>query len=1140
VRVHATLETMKSTDGTLFTAESSSAWVYYVREIETSRAVDRTIAFVPRADNGLPLTLALAASWQIEGVYVFLGRPTSNDARFLERCRRWLATDAPAGAAFVWLPDPEADVGSWAPSVVRLKKRTAERAALATETRIRLRNYALVLPKGLTVGPDPGAAGFRIGMSPSAARVRFEANDGQAVYDAGDGGAFLGLRGGERSALACDIQLPAPAPGDVQPFEHLDACIRYFYPAPSESEPERVESLRFPVFDTRGRALAMHVTVDPNDPLGPRSALAFANDSEPLPTYFRTTTADVVRLRPAGCRLRFGVCPESTRDPSAGRYYLMPSGPCEVAVDAASPPGSLQCGVSAAESIELGATGVVLAFVEGCPAYAPYFAPGGVLPAGTPEDAPRLSDTARTSWISIGTVATALGYFAQPERSLLYARPDASSAPEGTTLLSFFPVRAADLPPLDSATLESTAIAPLVPYAGCGAATTRAVMAFEIEVLSQERRDCLVSVPVAPVPGEVRVRAMRRTTAAPAVRAMTPAGWIATFAEDRDWQSLELARVGDQVLALHDIGDPLRSALLANQQFVVISDPHAVRSHLAAASALEIDGWRFDFAPDRWHEHGTLMILKRCDRPLADLARDVASWTMPDSFNSDPARAQRDLLAIIDDARRQLGAGTAGGPQPDHAHFVHTVVDDPRWHGVLFLRVALGPLPADLEALRPGLDTRLLCAHHVGVDQSHVRAEGASLVQERSSVFGLVRYAEALRADLAAAAYGFQVLDLRVELANSTVSTFASRIALGVRRLFGAPATGTDPEFGSALVLTGLCQRRESSVAYVFQNERSNTFDLRDALLRAVTITRAEMTSLPAPGDAGGARTVRFALWGTLAFRPLASFAGETCDLFGFDALGFSGLTVSMTYAATSPRAAAFALDVTSVTLDPLPTRARAGSLPRHFPVTPRALIGSAAASDPSALGFMPVQLPAVDTQKLSAEWFGILLDLDLGTPGALSSIVNLTATLGLFWSPDVGAQRVLTGLRLPGSVGGRNELSLMGVLKLSIYSTQLLQTDRAFLLKLTGVTLTLMGQSLPPAGSFDFFVFGDPDPQSRSTSLGWYGAYRKPQPPKPQEPEVFASRHYAARQLLQSPSRRTRTAARRSSRRATARRRHR
>jgi hypothetical protein len=257
------------------------------------------------------------------------------------------------------------------------------------------------------------------------------------------------------------------------------------------------------------------------------------------------------------------------------------------------------------------------------------------------------------------------------------------------------------------------------------------------------------------------------------------------------------------------------------------------------------------------------------------------------------------------------------------------------------------------------------------------------------------------------------------------------------------------------------------------------------------------------------------------------SFPPGALDLFGFDALAFSGLCLSMSYPADAPRAATFVLDATAVTFDPGTTRARERSFPRHFPVTPKTLTSSAAAPEPGKLGFMPVQVPALDTQPLGPEWFGVLLDLNLGTPGALASVVDLTATVGLFWSPDPQALRIMTGLKLPGSTG-RNELSLMGVLKLSIYSTQLLCADGAFLLKLTGVTLKLMGKSLPPAGDFQFFVFGDPDPRAGSSSLGWYAAYRKPRPPA--EPDAGPEpRRFAARHLLDMPEPRARATARRS-----------
>ena len=797
-------------------------------------------------------------------------------------------------------------------------------------------------------------------------------------------------------------------------------------------------------------------------------------------------------------------------------------------------PARLMCGISAAEYIELdeSGSGVVLSFLEGCPGFVPFMASRAVSPNHAPEFAPRLSDLALTSWVSIGKVGAQLGYFAQPEKALLYGPPPAPppSTASVAPLLPFFPIRAALLPALDPTTLESNAIAPMAPYAGCDLDVSNNAMALEVEVLSQERRDRLVGTPAGRSASSPRKRWSRRGDVADAdIRVMTPGGWIATFAENYgDWRSLELARFGSQTLALRDIEEPLRSALLANQQFVVISDPQSVRNHFAIDNSLEIDGWRFDISPERWSEHGTLMIIKSCDRAISELAQDTATWTMLECFNAYPVLTQQQLLAVIADAREHVRSDVdaPGGSTTDYAYFVHTVLDDPRWNGVLFLRahVPVESLPDELDNLRPGIDPSLLFAHHLGVNQTNVRSEGGTLVPGDSSLFGLIRYNDTIRAPAAPPAnYAFQVLDLEVEFANSAMQNFSSRVVALVQNLFGAPATGRDPDYGSALVLTGAYQRWESKVVYVFHNENWNTFDLADAVLKSVTITRVEMASHSAAPTANGAgasmRATRFNLRGSLVFRTLSSaLTPKAFDLFGFDALGFSGLTLLMTYPADAPRAATFALDATGVELDPSSARPRAESFPRHFPVTTRALTSSAATPDPGMLGFMPVQLPLVDTQRLGPDWFGVLLNLNLGTPGALSSLVDLTATVGLFWSPDTKNLRVQVGLKLPGSTGGRNELSLMGVLKLSIYSTQLLYAEGAFLLKLTGVTLQVMSKSLPPAGDFEFFLFGDPDPRSGSSSLGWYAAYRNPKRPAEKSVVRLDWRRFALRSLLALP----------------------
>ena len=66
------------------------------------------------------------------------------------------------------------------------------------------------------------------------------------------------------------------------------------------------------------------------------------------------------------------------------------------------------------------------------------------------------------------------------------------------------------------------------------------------------------------------------------------------------------------------------------------------------------------------------------------------------------------------------------------------------------------------------------------------------------------------------------------------------------------------------------------------------------------------------------------------------------------------------------------------------------------------------------------------------------------------------------------------------------------------MFAVTLTYDGAAFLLKFNGIALSLFGKSLPPGGSFDIFVFGDPDPAAGANSLGWYGAYKKDQPITP------------------------------------------
>ncbi|MEZ5292016.1 MAG: hypothetical protein R2745_13100 [Vicinamibacterales bacterium] len=1111
-------------DPPAFTAQASAAWVYYALAPGSSTP-DRCTAFVPPADGGLPITLSLAASWALRGgVYVLLGRAPSNDRVFLDACRAWMSRQPDDTTALVWLENPQDPPAAWRTQAIAVPRRTPGGGTTARTVRVALLNYAVVADTPLPIALDPALPGFRLGAGVAGA-LRLAIAGGERAFPFADG-VRVSLAGRERALLTGAVPLGPPAAGEPDALDVLDVGLRYFYPAPGAAAGPALASYRCAVFDRRTEGVTLDAALDVAEPWSVRSGFAFAEGTPALASSFRTTRGAPVFLTPVDCRLRFVARPAADGEP-ASEASLAPAGRCLATPPGGVKDGQLLCGLSAAEAIPLPETGVHLAFVEDCPACAPLFAPPGHAAPPGPDDAPRLSTAATTSWVSIGREGATLPYHAQPHAAPMFG-PAPAAAAGATPILPFFPVVAANLPAWPPGAPRSPLAAPLAPLAGCRAADAAGMTAFEEEILSQERRDRIVGAPARPAAPRVRARAARAAAPAADVKVVTPGGWISTFSADgATWRSVQFARLGTAVLALHDIDGPLRAALLASQQFLVVSDPAALQAHFQTDSRLDLDGWVFDVAPDRWAEQGTMLIVKSSPRAVAALAGDIATWTLPDAFNTVAEAAQADLLAFIDDAREAAAdeAAAPEGAMTGYAHFVAAVLDDPTWNGVLFLRARVpgDALPAALDGLRPGLQPHGLRAHHVGIAQSRVHAVSGSLEADDASVFALVDYHDDPRPPgLPPADLSFQVLDLTAQFANSALRNFGSRVIVVPARLFGAPVTGSDEEFGNALVLTGACQRRQGRPVYVFHNERWNTFRTDDAVLAQVVVARVEMAGLTMPGGSAGTETVTtFTLGGTLGFRAPAAGEDPPSDLFGFDAIGFSGLTLTMRFPTEAPGAAAFSMDATGVALDAGAARAREGSLPRRFPLTARTLANGTAAADPWSLGYLPVRLPRSDVQPLSGDWFGVVADLDLGTPGALAAAGDLTASLGLFWSPDPRAPHVAVGLRLPGTSGDSKTLSLMDVLRLSVFAAELLPADGAFLLKLTGLTLKLMGKTFPPAGAFDMYIFGDPDPGSRSNALGWYGAYRKTSGPSGGEDghAASAAAHGYARRQLSAPS---------------------
>ena len=304
------------------------------------------------------------------------------------------------------------------------------------------------------------------------------------------------------------------------------------------------------------------------------------------------------------------------------------------------------------------------------------------------------------------------------------------------------------------------------------------------------------------------------------------------------------------------------------------------------------------------------------------------------------------------------------------------------------------------------------------------------------------------------------------------------------------------------LDLDGFYQKHGGTGSYVFRETTPTTFVASDnRILSSVRVTKAEFATLVDPSLGATVQTV-FSFWGTLAFEQLsvgsaAQGGAVPFDLFSYDSLAYSGMKLQMSFPRSDPATRGFRFDPTQMAFDVASSTARAQSLASHFPVTPTGMLASDANKTPGDYGLLPVDTD-LDTTPVVTPWFALNFDLNLGSAGALAAQVGLVASLAVVWSPGLPGLPVMVGLKLPGASGAKNELTVEGVLKITMFAVTLTYDGAAFLLKFNGIALSLFGKSLPPGASFDIFVFGDPNPAAGANSLGWYGAYKKDQPIAP------------------------------------------
>ena len=195
-------------------------------------------------------------------------------------------------------------------------------------------------------------------------------------------------------------------------------------------------------------------------------------------------------------------------------------------------------------------------------------------------------------------------------------------------------------------------------------------------MLSQQRRQVVFDLQAAaPPPAPVVPRSRAAAAGAipdpcldpAALTAGTPQGLIASFSADKSsWACLKLAQSVQQPPAGSRSAScsrcrtsPTRcaSALLTNQQFIVVSDPSAFQQYVGAHNELVIANYQFVLDPQQWGRHGTVMLIKNYRKPLAELIADTNTWVLGTRFNVDVAATQQQLTQIANDAYAAYRSG---------------------------------------------------------------------------------------------------------------------------------------------------------------------------------------------------------------------------------------------------------------------------------------------------------------------------------------------------------------------------------------------------------------------------------------------------------------------------------------------------
>jgi hypothetical protein len=898
-------------------------------------------------------------------------------------------------------------------------------------------------------------------------------------------------------------------PASTSNLETLGVLLRYARLQPRSTD--LVESVDMPILSQLQASCALTLGLDPLLPLDPaRTAMRFADQPE-LQSGWATTLGHEVRLTPqtapAGglppAGLVFAATPRRLSDATAGsKYHLAPVG--AFALDTAPPTGlraslpitadgtqeQLMLGLAGTEYLGLAPGGTTIAvFVGAQPA---------LLKADTDAAQGPLSPAAQTSWASfvdrVGQ-SSGMAYYAQPERSPLYAAADSTAVLDFKAVLSGRLAAGAG----EQAVATLTTM-PVGAYRGVNRALVARARAIELAGLAPVRRQAIPSAAALQASGQ------------PSTRAVTPPGLVA----DVDDTRFERVIIGNLPLsstpevAFEPINPDFQLALQSNQLFFVVADPAALGPQ--AGLKVELSRWVFQLNPASWRSDlasPTLLLFKFAARTLVELVADPASWGWK-AAASRPGGSITDTSTTLTKLFQNAAAAPAGSP---YRSFYDEVANNPNWSGVLFMNAAIdaGELDPQLGFITAGVDLQRFYAHHIGFSLTPYTLDPDSkkIALQQTAAFGLVDYQD--RRDLnitKTVPFAYKTLALTAVFSNAALSSFSAEVELLTNQLFGTELAKLDPDRGNNLVLAGSYHTVDGTPAYAFDLIGRNVYATASGALNEVEV---QTVSLQTETAGGGALTTRFSLTGNLRFNDNLDYDlfawGPALDGSGVGHLRYANLVVRMHSQRDGSGEVRFDNLESALSFDLANSVPRPQSLIAKFPVTLNGFVAVPAGEEapgPDKLGYASIAMP-LDQSVLTGPWFGLTYTLQLGTLGNLAGSVGLSIQMLTAWAPASDGQGagIYLGLKVPGLNDLGIQWPLQGVLSFGFRSFEMQRytlpdtnpAEYGYLMRLHRLALSFLGFSVPP-GNTDVVLFGNPKEGAKGP-LGWYAAYAKDLPAK-------------------------------------------